>query len=206
VVRPLIDQALGRPPVESELAQNQAFKNESISEQSEQTERNRAHPPARMRPHRSEENLPPRGHSLLALGPRMTLLDQQNQPVFGPLRQGTAILQHTIFVDGKPVGSLLAPLPKFFMEKPTLDFVHTQLMNIVILAFCLILLATLVSIWLGKHLIKPIAGLRKATQEIASGRLHARVTKMHQDEIGNLAQHINSMASNLEIHDQKRKK
>lgn len=54
---------------------------------------------------------------------------------------------------------------------------------------------------LGRHLSRPIREVTGATQEIAAGRLATRVsapTAARNDELGELAQHVNDMAASLE--------
>ncbi len=146
---------------------------------------------------------PPLG---MELGPRLSLIDAQGEPVFGPLRDPKNALQAPIEVDGQRVGTMLATIPEFQLEKTTADFVGTQTKHILSFSMGVIAFAALVSIWLGQHLVKPIASLRKVTQEIARGRLHTRVEIERQDELGSLAEHINRMASALESNETKRRK
>jgi two-component system sensor histidine kinase BaeS len=140
------------------------------------------------------------------VGPRLSMIDASGKAVFGPLRDAKNSLQNDILVDGKKVATLLAPVPQFALEKATSGFVRSQLKNIFGVAAALILFAALVSIWLGKHLVQPIAGLRRMTQQIASGQFHSRVEVLSQDELGGLAQQINLMAKSLELNEKKRRK
>lgn len=136
----------------------------------------------------------------------LSMMDSNDELLFGPRRTGLPSLQADVVVDGRKVASLSAPVPQFSLEKVTSDFVRDQLRSIVLIALALSSLAILVSIWLGQHLVKPIAGLQKVTKQIASGQLQARAEIVNQDEIGGLAQHINSMAKSLEVNERKRKK
>lgn len=142
----------------------------------------------------------------MELGPRLSLLDANGEPVFGPLRVGAQSLQAPIEVDGQRVGMMIAPVPEFNLEKATLDFVRSQIKHILFFALSVLAVATLVSVWLGQHLVKPIAGLRKVTQQIAQGRLDARADIKSQDELGGLASYINRMAGALESNEKKRRK
>lgn len=215
VVRPLIDGALGRVPdplqrdsrAEPEPDDEAPPALNSLRQNQERRPALRPPPPGTVRsppPERAGEARPRAG--ILDLGPRLSLIDENGEAVFGPLRQGQATLQQAVIEDGKTVGIVLAPVPEFGFEKTTLEFIRNQMSHIVILALALILIAAFVSIWLGKHLVRPIASLRKTTQQIASGHLHARAEIVNQDEIGDLAQHINAMAKHLEQNELKRKK
>lgn len=194
VVRPLIDAALGRVP---ERIQGMGDPDETM-------------PPergARRRPPSESAGEPQRrAPPLLELGPRLSLVDASGNPVFGPLRGELSTLKKNVMVGDEFVGVVLAPLPEFSFEKSTLDFVRSQLSRIFFLAICMIALATLISFWLGRHLVGPITNLRRVTQQIASGKLAARAAVVNQDEIGDLAQHVNIMAQHLEASDHKRKK
>lgn len=139
-------------------------------------------------------------------GLRLSMTDENGETVFGPPRTGLPSLFSDVVVEGRKVASLSAPVPQFSLEKITSDFVRDQLRSIVLIALALSSLAILVSIWLGQHLVKPIAGLQKVTKQIASGQFQARAEIVNQDEIGGLAQHINSMAKSLETNERKRKK
>lgn len=178
VVRQIIDRALGR-----------------ITQENPEEGGADGDAPPRRRPPPSSE-----------MGPRISLIDEAGEPVFGPLRQVQHNLAMTVESAGARIGQVLAPMPEFAFEKNTADFIRTQLQHIVILALALIALAMVVAYWLGKHLVRPIAGLRQVTQQIASGQLQARATIVNQDELGDLAQHVNVMAQHLENQERKRKK
>ncbi|WMW79734.1 ATP-binding protein [Undibacterium cyanobacteriorum] len=194
VVRPILNRALDRG-MQSEAELGDAPPPERA--------RPEGRPPPRDRRAASRPEGPPLG---MEFGPRLSLLDAHGEPVFGPLRNPNTSLQSPVEVDGQRVGTMLAPIPEFQLEKTTADFVGTQIRHILTFAIVLLALATLASIWLGQHLVKPIASLRRVTQEIARGRLHTRVEVERQDELGSLAEHINRMASALEANETKRRK
>lgn len=52
--------------------------------------------------------------------------------------------------------------------------------------------------WVQKRLVQPIQRLQKTTQDLAGGDLSARIAELGQDEIGELASHVNTMADSLE--------
>jgi two-component system sensor histidine kinase BaeS len=211
VVRPLIDRALERVPdsIETE-ADSDSEAPPVLRRDNLRTEQGMvpaSEPPQTRRPPRRAFGGEPRPRpGLLDLGPRLSLIDEYAEPVFGPLRQNQITLQEAVILDGKTVGTVLAPVPEFAFERTTLDFIRKQMTHIIILALVLIMIAALVSVWLGKHLVSPIASLRKTTQQIANGHLHARAETVNQDEIGDLAQHINAMAKHLEQNELKRRK
>ncbi|MFZ6843273.1 ATP-binding protein [Undibacterium sp. RuTC16W] len=145
-------------------------------------------------------------NDIFSVAPRVSLIAADGTPVFGALRMGANQMQSRVVVDGQQVGTVIAPIPQFVLDKTNASFVDAQLKNIFWIAVCLILVATLFSIWLGSHLVRPIAELRRVTREIASGKLQARADVGNQDELGDLAQHVNSMAQALELNEQHRGK
>ncbi len=192
VVRPILNRALDRGEPD-----------EDVEDRPPRARPERGRPPLRDRDvERPVLHAPPG----MEIGPRLSLLDADGEPVFGPLRIGVQSLQEAIEVDGRKVGTMVAPIPQFDLEKTTLDFVRSQIKHILWFALGVLSIAALVSIWLGQHLVKPIAGLRKVTQEIAQGRLDARADNTTQDELGGLASQINRMAGALESNEKKRRK
>ncbi|MFZ6672971.1 histidine kinase dimerization/phospho-acceptor domain-containing protein [Undibacterium sp. Xuan67W] len=125
---------------------------------------------------------------------------------FGALRMGANQMQSRVIVEGLQVGTVVAPIPQFVLDKTNAGFVDAQLKNIFWISASLILIAILFSIWLGSHLVRSIAELRRVTWEIASDKLQARADVGNQNELGDLAQHVNSMAQALELNEQHRGK
>ncbi len=195
VVRPILNRALERGEPN----------NDDEEERTGRPPPERGRPPLREGPG-GRGGLGPAGPPGMEIGPRLSLIDANGEPIFGPLRNGTPSLQAPIEVDGQRVGTVVAPIPEFNLEKTTLDFVRSQIKHILFFALSVLAVATLVSLWLGQHLVKPIAGLRKVTQQIAQGRLDARADIKSQDELGGLAAYINRMASALESNEKKRRK
>ena len=109
-------------------------------------------------------------------------------------------------VDGNVVGTLsLSPMTRIADPNQT-SFIRNQIRDIEWLAATLILVAILMATWLARHLLSPVAALRAVTQSIARGDLRARAPIINQDELGEFARHINSMADALESNDQQRRK
>ena len=201
VVRPILNRALDRALDRGDANDDEA----GVIPERARPERGRPLPRegVRERPGQAPVPLGPPG---MELGPRLTLLDADGEPVFGPLRAGAQSLQASIEVNGERVGTVIAPIPEFDLEKTTLDFVRSQIKHILIFSIAVLSIATLVSVWLGQHLVKPIAGLRRVTQQIAQGKLDARAAIDSQDELGGLASYINRMAGALESNEKKRRK
>ncbi len=164
------------------------------------------------RPPRPEPRLERRGPApqpsmqhWLILGPRLSLVDASGEGIIGQPGAPREI-SSTIVIDGKVVGTLsLSPMTKIADPNQT-SFIRNQIHDIEWLAFVLILVAMVLASWLARHLLSPVAALRKVTQSIARGDLRARAAIVNQDELGDFARHINSMAEALESNDQQRRK
>ncbi len=170
-------------------------------------ERPPPHPPAQ----RDRRGPPPAGRApastqhWLILGPRLTLVDVSGEAIIGQPGAPSEI-STPVTVDGRVVGTLsLTPMTKIADPNQT-SFIGNQVRNIEMLAALLLLVAVVVAIWLARHLLSPVAALRKVTQSIARGNLRVRAAIINQDELGEFARHINSMADALESHDKQRRK
>lgn len=137
-------------------------------------------------------------------GQRLSVLDQDGRALIGPPDAPAGIVQ-PIVLDGRTVGSLrLAPLRQITQTSGS-GFVRAQIRQILWLAAALIALSILLSIWLARHLLRPVAALGSVTQRIAQGQLEARATVMRQDELGELALHVNAMAKSLQQNEAQRR-
>jgi two-component system, NtrC family, sensor kinase len=71
-----------------------------------------------------------------------------------------------------------------------------------VLAVVCLLLSLLASVLYAKHLVQPILSLRQVVRKVASGDLAARAVIDRGDELGNLADSVNSMTEALLRRDQ----
>ncbi|MDE2429906.1 MAG: HAMP domain-containing protein, partial [Burkholderiales bacterium] len=139
----------------------------------------------------------------MRFGQRISLIDKNGQALIGPpdAPGGTIV---PITLDGQRIGTLrLAPLRQI-SNASGLDFVTAQIRQTVWLAVALILIAVIISVWLARHLLRPVNSLYRVTERLARGEFHARVSQISQDELGDLAKHINSMAKTLEKNEEQR--
>ena len=141
----------------------------------------------------------------LGFGQRLSFDDAEGRHILGPPNPGSGLVR-TVEVDGRVVGTLtLAP----FRKIPTVSagaFVRNQIRDTLWLALGLILLSTLLSLWLARRLLRPVAALRGVTAKIAQGKLDTRAPVLGRDELAELAEHINEMAQSLENNEQQRRK
>jgi two-component system sensor histidine kinase BaeS len=141
----------------------------------------------------------------LILGPRLSLVDASGDLIIGQ-PDAQREISASIKIDGKVVGTLsLSPMTRIADPNQT-SFIRNQIRDIEWLAVALIIVAIIMATWLARHLLSPVAALRKVTQSIARGDLRARAPVINQDELGEFARHINSMAEALESNDQQRRK
>lgn len=154
-------------------------------------------------PRRPEPPRPPRPASQIL--PRLSILDESGRTLIGPPDPPPGI-RRDIMVDGRTVGTL-SLLPLRQIDSSTdLNFLRTQVRDLLWLACGLLMLSVLLAIVLARHLLRPVAALRNVTQDIAQGKLDARAPIVNRDELGELAQHINDMAQALQTHEQQRRK
>lgn len=159
-------------------------------------------PVANRPPPRANDRPPP---DPTRFGPRLSLQDEAGLPLIGPPDPPPGIIRD-IVVDGKTVGRLnLEPLRDIASASDT-SFIRRQIRDLLWLAIALIGCSILLAVWLARHFLRPIAGLRSATERIAQGQFDARAPVLNRDELSELAQHVNAMAQALELGEQQRRK
>ncbi|HEX8955921.1 MAG TPA: HAMP domain-containing protein, partial [Burkholderiaceae bacterium] len=141
----------------------------------------------------------------LGFGLRLTVFDEQGQPLIGP-RNPEPGISRTVEVDGRVVGRLnLMPVHQLPGEAAR-GFVRGQVRELLWLAAALLALSTLAAVLFAQRLLRPVAALRRVTQSIARGRFDTRVPLIGHDELAELAQHVNAMAEALEANERQRRK
>lgn len=139
---------------------------------------------------------PPR--DLLAVGPRLTLLDADSRPVIGrPEPAEASTVRRDIEVDGRRIGTLvIAPLPRP-VEARDLQFITAQRHAIATTAGAAVMLSLLAALGVAGLWSRRIRAVEQATARIAAGHLDARVDDDSRDEIGALARNVNAMGDAL---------
>jgi two-component system sensor histidine kinase BaeS len=138
---------------------------------------------------------------------RMFLLDAQREWVAGArygVRDATRLV--AIEVDGATVGWVgfrtadpaLAPEARRFLQYQGRALLLSLLIALV--------LASAVGYLLARSLSRPVARLRDTVQELTRGQFSARATFESQDEIGDLARHVNRLAETLERNETARRR
>ena len=144
---------------------------------------------------------------VLAMGPRLTLLDAESRPVIGRLPPPEVdTVQRAVEVDGKRVATLvIAPLPRP-IEARDLQFVTAQRHAIAGTALAAVVLSLLAALGVAGLWSRRIRAVEQATGRIAAGQLDARVHDDSRDEIGTLARNVNAMGDALEKLERARRK
>lgn len=89
----------------------------------------------------------------------------------------------------------------FLMSHDTAEVMDTAITlrsEILVMSFLLLLTFVGVALVLSASVTKPVQGLKQATKRMAEGHLDERVTIKSRDELGDLAQAFNAMASELD--------
>lgn len=141
---------------------------------------------------------PPPPNDRTGLSTRLRLLDKNRLHVIGPADTTGKALLRPIELDGKVIGYLsLTPQPVPASELDQ-SFRNEQLNAIYPIGIGALLLALLVGIPMGRHLLKPVKELAEGSHALAQGRFDTRLAAHSQDELGRLAHDFNALAKALE--------
>ena len=136
---------------------------------------------------------------------RLSLRDADGKLVAGEDYRGNDAAQRVLTSNGKPVGTLvLAPAG---VQNSAADraFLRRHLLFVVAVGLAGLVLALLLSWWLTRRWLAPIERLARGAQQVAQGKLSARVDVERGDELGQLATQFNDMAQRLEEMDASRR-
>lgn len=144
-------------------------------------------------------------HLPLHLGQRFFLLDADGKVLISqiaiPAHSETTPLLHQ-----KKIIGYLGLLPREKLSEPRQErFLKEQTLAFLMVAGVVLLLATGLSLLLSKRLVRPLQSLAGATHLLAAGRFSTRVEVVSTDELGQLAEHFNSLAMTLEKNERSRR-
>ncbi|MEW8300461.1 MAG: ATP-binding protein [Candidatus Thiodiazotropha sp.] len=148
---------------------------------------------------------PPAPRDRTGLSTRLRLLDADRNNIIGPPGEGGNELLRPIGLDQRTIGWLsLTPLP---VPESDLDrrFRDQQLQAIYPIAGGALLLALLIGIPLGRHLLKPVKAVATGAHALARGRFDVRLDSQGGDELGRLVDDFNALAKVLERNEQLRR-
>ncbi len=150
-------------------------------------------------PQRFANQVPPLGPAdRSGLTARLRLLDADKRHLIGPPDTTGNVVLRPIELDDSVVGWLSLspqPLPTTGLER---SFRDDQLNAIYPIAAGALLLALLIGVPLGRHLLKPVKDVAQGARALAMGRFDMRLQPRSQDELGQLAQDFNALAEALQ--------
>lgn len=147
------------------------------------------------------EQLPdPSGISVKALDDTLltNILSGENYQYIGKIpkadNQLALVVSSPIFYRGQAIGASVITVPM-----PQVQHARYEIMTVMMWFFILsMLLATIVSFFLARHIIKPVRQLNAAAKSIADGDFKMRVSEEAAGELGELTQTFNKMTESLE--------
>jgi two-component system sensor histidine kinase BaeS len=129
------------------------------------------------------------------------------RPILGP-PDAPPGLEHAVMLEGEKIATIrLRPLQVAVgANANATGFLEKQIHAILWLAAILIGMSVLLATLLARHLLRPVAALRDVTGRIAKGDFEARAPLVSQDELAELALHVNAMAEALEQNERQRRR
>jgi two-component system sensor histidine kinase BaeS len=128
---------------------------------------------------------------------RLSLLDRHKNLVAGsPLGENPTLIP--LRADNQIVGWLAYPRVQQLRGEQERLFQERQASGLAFIGLFAILLAALFSWLLARHLVTPIESLSRSTRQLAKGNYGNRTQVSRHDELGQLADDINQLASSLE--------
>ncbi len=133
----------------------------------------------------------------LNLPTRVALLDDRDRVVIGNPAVPNDSPRVPIQVNGRVVGNLLlAPQPAL-TDDIDVAFVRSQTQHAFRAAAGILILALIAALLLARWLLAPVKVLGQRMEELAAGKLDARMTGDRTDELGELARNYNRLAETL---------
>lgn len=133
-------------------------------------------------------------------GQRLSLIAQDGRALIGPQdAPGGKIVP--IVVDNVTVGSLRLAPQRHINNPSGNGFVRSQIRQMLWLALGLTLFAILFSVWLARHLLRPVVSLQSVTRRITQRQFDARANVLSQDELGELIEHQGRIYSRQQLLD-----
>lgn len=141
---------------------------------------------------------PPRGPE--RLGPPTALLDAHGQLVMGvPIAESsTDLIRVPIVVDGTLVGELLSEPRRQISSPQDTAFSKQQLITSWLIGAVALLLAMIVSVVFAKRMLAPVQRMIASVRQLANGDYAVRLNERRGDELGQLTQDLDQLASRLE--------
>ncbi len=136
---------------------------------------------------------------------RISLFDENRKLVAGDAASMEDHILKKITSDGKTVGWLGLRKRQKLSGPQEKAFLYEQTQAFLVIGCLVLLLATLVSYLLSRHLLKPAEQLTRGAHALASRKFDTRIEVSSGDELGQLADDFNRMAQTLEKYEHLRK-
>ncbi len=136
---------------------------------------------------------------------RLCLFDSNQQRIAGPFRSEDRFVYRKINLSGRVIGFLGLKIPDRVNQPLGLAFLKKQTHAIYLVSGLILILVSLVSYFLARHLLAPIQALSAWTNRIKAFDFTARIDVASNDELGMLARDFSRMARTLEAYEQMRK-
>ena len=148
---------------------------------------------------RQEQSKPPRL-------PSYALLDSDKKYLIGDYPKNKEYSFSAISVNKSIVGYLAISKRNEITENYDLDFISQQQNTLWLLASLIMLLMTLVTIPIARHLVDPIKQLAKGMHRLTQGNYQQKIVLNRHDELGKLSRDFNELANTLNVNDEARKR
>jgi two-component system sensor histidine kinase BaeS len=137
--------------------------------------------------------------------PRTILLDKDRSVIAGYVRNINTFVQIPIKSGNDTVGYLgIFPVTGLY-DMHDLRFTREQGRAFSMIALVVVVILTLITLPLSRHLVKPIKSITAATRELASGKYDVRIADDYNDELGLLTRDFNILAKTLEKNESARR-
>lgn len=142
--------------------------------------------------------------------PRLTLLDENMQAIFGRYRSDDKAHLLAISVEDTPnrktVGWLALPPLKHISNAFDVGFVKEQQTTFILISVILLVLSACVAYPLAVALTRPIKKLVTGTHQLTSGDYELKLKHDSDDELGQLTKDFNELARTLSANEHARKR
>lgn len=145
----------------------------------------------------------PKRDNPLRLAARIVLLDANGDYLAGPKNRGALFVQRPIATvgsaeDAAPVGWLGLSAPEGAAGPADAVFLWGQLRSLIFASFFALALSAVAAFFLARQFLAPVKSLASGAGALAAGHYASRMKNERQDELGDLIEHFNSLAKNLE--------
>ena len=155
-------------------------------------------PPKNRNLNNRRRNPPPKNNDQGTLR-RLSLYDVNKQVVFGRGAMGENPIIRILHDNGNNIIGYVGVVPERLLENgPDTALLQKQLTLGLVTGVIALLCSLSIAYWISRHFSQPIERLREATSELKQGNLDWRLTISSGDEIQQLAEDVNALASRLQ--------